>query len=206
MLAGESQQQIFSCTRADEGNRASKGVDTQGAQEIVMNTIANYAGLDSEWGQFDPEDLKKFITQVAERLATLTTEKQERCYRLWQMMKDANSSEDRSEIASAILEIAHPALIDLPWKPGAVGDMNEGVSKESLKKLVSYRKKLGARVKTRREKLGLTQVQLAEKSKLPQSHISRIEKGKHASTDITIQRLADALDTSPGKLDPASPD
>ena len=45
-----------------------------------------------------------------------------------------------------------------------------------------------------REKRGLTQTELAERSGVPQSEISRIERGYVHPTERTLVRLADALD------------
>ena len=45
-----------------------------------------------------------------------------------------------------------------------------------------------------REKRGLTQTELAERSGVPQSEISRIERGSVHPTERTLVRLADALD------------
>lgn len=53
---------------------------------------------------------------------------------------------------------------------------------------------IASQVVTLREKRGLTQVQLAERSGVPQSEISRIERGSVHPTERTLVRLADALD------------
>jgi ribosome-binding protein aMBF1 (putative translation factor) len=45
-----------------------------------------------------------------------------------------------------------------------------------------------------REKHGLTQVQLAEKSGIDQGDISRIERGSAVPNEKTLIRIADALD------------
>lgn len=45
-----------------------------------------------------------------------------------------------------------------------------------------------------REKLGLTQAELAERCGIDQGDISRIERGSVNPTTRTLQRLADALD------------
>jgi len=45
-----------------------------------------------------------------------------------------------------------------------------------------------------REKAGLTQVELAERTGISQADISRIERGATSPTAKTLQRLAEALD------------
>ncbi len=45
-----------------------------------------------------------------------------------------------------------------------------------------------------REKAGLTQVELAERTGISQADISRIERGATSPTAKTLQRIAEALD------------
>lgn len=49
---------------------------------------------------------------------------------------------------------------------------------------------IGRRVRDARTDKGLTQEQLAELTGLPQSHISRIECGKHSPSRFTIEKIA----------------
>jgi transcriptional regulator with XRE-family HTH domain len=49
------------------------------------------------------------------------------------------------------------------------------------------------RIKDLRVNAHLTQEELAELSGLPQSHISRLESGKHSPSRITLEKLAQAL-------------
>jgi transcriptional regulator with XRE-family HTH domain len=52
----------------------------------------------------------------------------------------------------------------------------------------------GDRVRQRRKDLGLTQVELATQAKLPQFHISKIERGEIADVrGETVRKLARAL-------------
>ena len=48
----------------------------------------------------------------------------------------------------------------------------------------------------------LTQVELAEKSGIPQSHISRLESNKHSPSRATLKRIAKALKVDLSELDP----
>ena len=45
-----------------------------------------------------------------------------------------------------------------------------------------------------REKAGLTQLELAERTGISQADISRIERGSTSPTTKTLQRIAEALD------------
>lgn len=49
-----------------------------------------------------------------------------------------------------------------------------------------------------------SQVQLAEKSNLPQSHISRIEQARLSPSHRTVVKLAKAFNVDVGELDPSS--
>lgn len=56
---------------------------------------------------------------------------------------------------------------------------------------------LGNRIRSRREELGLNQIELAKKSKLTQASISRIESDRIAPKATTLIALAIALDLVP---------
>ena len=52
---------------------------------------------------------------------------------------------------------------------------------------------LGYKIKSRREELGMSQVELAERSKLTQGYISRIEQNKYIPKASTLIVLAMSL-------------
>lgn len=62
---------------------------------------------------------------------------------------------------------------------------------------------VATKVRELREKKGWTQEILAEKSGLPQSHISRIEGGRLSPSRKTIEKLASALGVPIATLDPS---
>ena len=51
----------------------------------------------------------------------------------------------------------------------------------------------GIRIKEIRERVGMTQVELSEKSGISQEHISRIENGKFSPNVKTADKLAEAM-------------
>jgi transcriptional regulator with XRE-family HTH domain len=59
---------------------------------------------------------------------------------------------------------------------------------------------LGARVREMRTRRGLTQVIVAERSGLPQSHVSEIERGVMIPNLVTLLRLAAALECKASTL------
>lgn len=68
-------------------------------------------------------------------------------------------------------------------------------------------KQFGALLLTARSRDGvrMTQSQLAKATGVPQSHISRLERGQHFPTQRTIHRMATALQVSPTFFDPVTP-
>ena len=168
-------------------------------EEMKMATVAR--GRDKAVTISDP-----LAQQIVERLLRLPPEKTKRVLELWKLHGQSQDQEERDEIQKVFVEIIHPALVDIPWHPGTIGRLEEGVSGETIRKIKSYRKLVGLRIRNRRIGLAMTQDDLAQKAGIPQSHVCRIEKGMHASTDATIQRVAQALSTAPSELDPASDD
>lgn len=65
-----------------------------------------------------------------------------------------------------------------------------------------FQSRIGAALKKLRLERGMSQEELAQKAGLKQSHVSRLEAGVHTPSDLTIQRLANALGVSPTALDP----
>jgi len=105
---------------------------------------------------------------------------------LFELVKDfakAKSKEDVLEILDTIMEILDGEdhriePMDLPVD----GKVN-----------AAYKTFVGERIRASRTAAGMTQEQLAEKTDLPQSHISRIENGKHSPSRFTLQKIAVAL-------------
>ena len=62
-------------------------------------------------------------------------------------------------------------------------------------------RKISATIRTLRAARGLTQVELAKKARLTQSHVSMIEAGERTQLSIqTAQKLARALGVPVGRL------
>jgi transcriptional regulator with XRE-family HTH domain len=59
---------------------------------------------------------------------------------------------------------------------------------------------LGSNLRAARKKLGLTQEQVAERSGVHPTEVSRIEAGKRDPQVSTLRRLAAAVEVSPGDL------
>jgi len=59
---------------------------------------------------------------------------------------------------------------------------------------------LGKNLRAARKELGLTQEQVSERSGVQAGEISRIETGKRDPKVSTLERLAKAVETKPGRL------
>jgi transcriptional regulator with XRE-family HTH domain len=59
---------------------------------------------------------------------------------------------------------------------------------------------LGANLREARERLGLTQEQVAQRSGVHVTEVSRIEGGKRDPQVSTVRRLAEAVEVKPGQL------
>jgi DNA-binding XRE family transcriptional regulator len=131
----------------------------------------------------------------------LPPEKKKRVNALFTLLDKSDEDAEQLEIALAIAEIMAPRHIGITMDAGSTVDLEAGVTAATHGKVDSYKKNIGDAIRKRREELDLTQEQLAERCGLPQSHICRLEIGKHAPTRSTIERIAKALETEPSKLD-----
>jgi len=61
-------------------------------------------------------------------------------------------------------------------------------------------RKLGSNLRAARKKLGLTQEQVAERSGVHVTEISRMEAGKRDPQVSTLLKLAKAVEVPPGEL------
>jgi DNA-binding XRE family transcriptional regulator len=132
----------------------------------------------------------------------LPQNKKARVEELMRLLQLSNDLDEQEEIAMAVGEILVPQLTKMNGLAGETVDLAEGVPEEAKQKVDAYRKHVGRAIKRRRGELQMTQDELADKAGLLQSHISRLEDGKHAPTAKTIERLAKALETEPARLDP----
>lgn len=76
-------------------------------------------------------------------------------------------------------------------------------SPDSLKRWKDY---VSAKIKAARDVHGFTQNQLAIRANLPQSHISRLESGKHSPSHLTLEKIAKAMGMQVSDFDPSAPE
>lgn len=59
---------------------------------------------------------------------------------------------------------------------------------------------LAANLRRRRDALGFSQEELADRAQIDRTHVSKIERSVHSPTVDVLGRLARALDMSPAEL------
>jgi DNA-binding transcriptional regulator YiaG len=144
------------------------------------------------------EGLFSFVVKGARRVVQLSDQDLVTLKRL--MVAFANAKETaRGEIMETIFELVLPEdmIGDVAASEPKGGKANEAAPSHVF---------VGGEIRKRRKKLGLSQKELAERVGIPQTHVSRLETGKHAPTHVTVERLAKALKTAPHKLDSGYPD
>ena len=141
------------------------------------------------------------LAVIEERARRLSVEDRRDLFESAKEWLDPEADEEGVESARiAILEILaqepirvsrmEPADENAPFSPG-------------LRKWVDF---VAARIRELRLQAGLTQAQLAKRSGLPQSHVSRLEGGKHSPSRVTLEKLAAALGRPLAELDPSADD
>jgi len=135
------------------------------------------------------------IAVLIDRIASLGQESKDDLMEVFMAIAHCEDAEDLDEIRNTMREILYPQLAgDL-----ILGSAGDATPTEELKK---WSESIGARIKTLREEKGISQMDLAEKCGLAQSHISRLENGAHSPSRKTVQTLAEALGVEVKKIDP----
>ncbi len=147
-----------------------------------------------------PEDLQATamtmaLAIVVERIRNLPKDDKQDLYELLKEIPSAETNEDLEQIVIGMREILDQAPVTLQ-KLNCETPCTNGVQK-----WIDY---VGDKIKQLREARGMTQEDLAEKSGLPQSHISRLESRKHSPSRATLEKLAKALNVSLSELDPSA--
>ena len=101
--------------------------------------------------------------------------------------------EGKAEIRQAILEIVENAPAEeADWSIPPPG-MSQAQLAHGQSEIEKRRADVAAWLKRERDQRGWTQRELAERAGLYQSHISRIEAGRHLPQEATRDKLAKAL-------------
>ncbi|MGA2498598.1 MAG: helix-turn-helix domain-containing protein [Tepidisphaeraceae bacterium] len=133
------------------------------------------------------------IGVVTQRALELPDDDKKDLFELLTELPKAETAEDARAIMRAMEEILMQEPADVSAMP-----LEDGPRPARLQKYVGY---ISQRIRQLRKSKRWTQAQLAEKSGLPQSHISRLEKGQHSPSHMTLEKLATAFGLSVEELD-----
>lgn len=132
---------------------------------------------------------------LMDRVRALPEDDKEDLFQLSKLLFTTTDEEERNSAHNAMLEI----LEQSPGKVIRVPPCEEpGADLESWVGFVS------GKIREYRKAASLTQQELARKSGIPQSHISRLENGEHSPSFVTLERIARALSIEVSALDPSA--
>ena len=141
---------------------------------------------------FQDQALMLALAVVGERIRALPKEDRDDMYELTKAFIGAESEDERGSAAQAMMEILDQTTTTTrAWEPP--GGM------ESLGGWTSF---VSKKIRNLRSQAGITQGDLASRTGLTQSHVSRLESGQHSPNAITLKKMADALGVPLSELDP----
>jgi ribosome-binding protein aMBF1 (putative translation factor) len=139
--------------------------------------------------------LETSMAVLVDRISRLPQDDKDDLYLLIKELSVAKSPEEVAAVAHAMSEILDQESSTLERMP----QPEVSVPDHSLENWLSY---VSGQIRHFRKQAGLNQTELAEQSGLPQSHISKLENGKHSPTRITLEKIATALNIDVSEFDP----
>lgn len=109
-------------------------------------------------------------------------------------LPECETEEDRASIFHAMEEI-------LAQTPIGVRPLDPPLPVDRLK---ARMERVAKRIRELRTEAKMNQEELAAKSGLTQSHISRLERAEHSPTHLTLEKIANALGCTVEGIEPAS--
>jgi len=157
--------------------------------------------LKKSLSQLDVEQQRMMLALgiLLDRIQKLSAEDVDELFGLVREYCEAESEEDRVAADEAILEILEQEPVFVRRQPlKTEGDITR------VPKLENWLSWVSKRIHDLRSAAGLTQSELEERTGLPQSHISRLETGKHSPSRYTLEKIAAALGVDVSEFDPAA--
>lgn len=139
-----------------------------------------------------PTTRESFASRLMERFFKLPEKWKNNVEQLAKDLAEAKTQEEYIEIAKTMYEIFFPEEL------GGLSPLVKKTNGEWMRGRAAY---IGRQIKFHRSKRSMTQSELAMKSGLPQSHISRLERGQYSPSNVTIKKIAKALRVKPTDLD-----
>jgi DNA-binding XRE family transcriptional regulator len=143
-----------------------------------------------------PDSVTLALAVLMDRIRTLPQEDKDDLFELSKVVLTSDSQEEIDRARAGMQEILEQQSAALVPVRAAEGPGNE------LTNWISF---VSNKIRDTRKAANMTQEQLAQKSNLPQSHISRLEKGEHSPTFATLEKLARALGVPVSDFDPCAP-
>jgi DNA-binding XRE family transcriptional regulator len=165
-------------------------MNREGRAMLTKEFSETYASL--------PEHVKSAILALSiliDRVGSLPKPDRDDLFELLQAWRSTSEPEDQASIQRAMEEV-------LAQTPITVRTLPLTEDKPLTRNLKAWADHVGNKIKQLRENAGLNQSQLAERAGLTQSHISRLENAEHSATNLTLGKIARALDVSIGEIDP----
>lgn len=161
-----------------------------------MLTRETFKQLRSEGG-INHAALTMAISIFIDRIRTLPKEDRNDLYDLTKELAKAEKCEDTESIAMAMLEILEQDSV-------RVKELNLAAEEQPGKGLQKWMDYVSEKIRVLRKEADMTQEELAEKTGLPQSHISRLESAKHSPSRATLEKIANALGVPVSAFDPSA--
>ena len=133
------------------------------------------------------------VAILVDKFIALSKEEKDDVCTLMNELANTQSADEITEIFQTIEEILSQRKIALTKM-----DFDAETSDGNWKAFVSKT------IREQRRVAGITQAELAEKSGLLKSHISRLENGQYSATRITLEKISNALGIPLSKLDPSA--
>jgi DNA-binding XRE family transcriptional regulator len=143
---------------------------------------------------YDP--LTMALAILMQRIRNLPRDDQNDLFELAKALPDAQPGEEYDSIGRAMREILDQA-------PSGVRSFDQ-TEAEPVSALKNWTDFVSEKIRSRRTHAGLTQAELAKKTGLPQSHISRLETGAHSPSRVTLAKIAAALECPLSEFDPSA--
>ena len=136
------------------------------------------------------------LTVLRDRVRSLPAEDRQDLYELSKIIMTTDSAEEFEGAATAMYEILE--------KQPACGVSEMRFHAQPPAELAKWLKYVSKRIRDVRRAANLTQKELAAQTGLPQSHISRLENGKHSPSRTTLTKVAAATGKKLSDLDPSA--
>ena len=165
--------------------------------ETLENNRANEVPCQPSPADFTLEHIA--VAFLAQRFRELPSESFRDIVLLMEVWTNPDTSEqDRCGIFETVREILFPELI------GGIHQVKSVPLDEIPHNVKRRAEHVGMTIRKMRDDKGWTQIHLARKSGLQQSHISRLEAGEHSPSWKTLEKIARALGVEVGDLDPSN--